>query len=333
MNASFSLNQIVGFVLGSWGCLGVGCFFLLSAYFTVGKSRFKTLKISKIIFQTIFWSFAMFFLYLLAKVVSGSKIGFLLLFSGVAKALISPFLGSYWFITAYIFLYVLAPYLDKVISSLSIGTYGKLITILTLLLPVYGTIHLSSITCSDLAIAVYWYLLWGYLRQKPNNFLERNARKYLLVSMLSVVALEIASSVFCTKFGVLTKGVENLIGRFSIFQVVAALSLFYIFKNMDIGTSKFVNFVAKGVLGVYLIHQNKWFIGYLWNNICKLDYWYKSSWAFGLVLLLSSLIVFVISTVLDLGRLYLLEKISGHINIPFLEKVARKLDKMINPTN
>lgn len=61
MNASFSLNQIVGFVLGSWGCLGVGCFFLLSAYFTVGKSRFKTLKISKIIFQTIFWSFAMFF--------------------------------------------------------------------------------------------------------------------------------------------------------------------------------------------------------------------------------------------------------------------------------
>lgn len=106
---------------------------------------------------------------------------------------------------------------------------------LTLIIPVYGTIYLSNITCSDLIIAIYWYLLAGYLKEIPNNFFERHSVWVLAFSICSVIFLEVLCSIVSEKLGIRTYGIENLIGRFSIFQIIVAVSLFYIFKRLNIG--------------------------------------------------------------------------------------------------
>lgn len=129
----------------------------------------------------------------------------------------SPFTGSYWFITVYLLLMVISPYLDIIIKRLeeSLRIYQRLIILLTLIVPVYGTIYLSNITCSDIVIAIYWYLLVGYLKRVPNNIITRHAK--LMLAMFSVVFLECCASILSTKLGITTIGIENLIGRFSIF--------------------------------------------------------------------------------------------------------------------
>lgn len=43
----FSMNLVIGYLLGSWGLVGVGCFFLLSAHFLIGRS--KSFGIKKIL--------------------------------------------------------------------------------------------------------------------------------------------------------------------------------------------------------------------------------------------------------------------------------------------
>lgn len=52
----FSINQLMCFIFGSWGSLGVGVFFLISAHFTAGHSKASVKKIFNLSLQTIFWS-------------------------------------------------------------------------------------------------------------------------------------------------------------------------------------------------------------------------------------------------------------------------------------
>lgn len=100
---------------------------------------------------------------------------------------------------------------------------------------------------------------------------------------------------------------------------------------MDIKNSRLVNITAKGVLGVYLIHQNEYFRSALWNKIINLDYYYKyaSPIKFVLVLILGSILTFIICTVLDLLRLYILEKpLYRHVHIH--SKFIQNINNILN---
>lgn len=254
------------------------------------------------------------------------------IFKSILKAVASPFSGSYWFITAYIFLYLVSPFLDICIKPLSENSkiYKRFLVILTLIIPIYGTINNSNVTCSDFLIAIYWYILYGYLKENPNNFFERNAKKNLVVICLFVIGLEIFFSYICSMLKIETRGIENLIGKFSFFQIIGAISLFYIFKNFKFEYNKFVNICAKGVLGVYLIHQNEFFRNDLWNKIVKLNYFYQNStpFIFLTMFLLSSIIIFVLCIILDLIRQYLIEyPLYSHIR--FLDKFFEKINKWL----
>lgn len=203
---------------------------------------------------------------------------------------------------------------------------------LTLIIPVYGTIYLSNITCSDLIIAIYWYLLAGYLKEIPNNFFERHSVWVLAFSICSVIFLEVLCSIVSEKLGIRTYGIENLIGRFSIFQIIVAVSLFYIFKRLNIGVNMFINIIAQSMLGVYLIHQSPSFRGFLWNNIVNLDFYYKmgNTFTFALALLLGSVLVFLACIIIELLRLYILEKpIFKYVNFPS-NLLLKKLNKFMN---
>lgn len=101
---TFSSNQLICFIFGSWGSLGVGLFFLISAHFTVGHSKFNAKKIFKLILMTIFWSLVLGLLF--------EHSGIMQITKATIKGVLAPFLGSYWFITAYILLYIISPFLD-----------------------------------------------------------------------------------------------------------------------------------------------------------------------------------------------------------------------------
>ena len=51
------------------------------------------------------------------------------------------------------------------------------------------------------------------------------------------------------------------------FRMLAALALFHFFKNLDLGSNRFINGLAGTTLGVYILHQVPVLRDFLWNGI------------------------------------------------------------------
>ena len=227
------------------------------------------------IVQTIFWAF----------VTEIFTICFLrhrqFVLSDAVHALVSPFWGNYWFITAYIGLVLISPFLNKIISNLDDKVYLKLMIVFTAVSPLFSTIGDTRQMLCDLSIAVYYYLLWGYLRRHPGNWIEKNCVK-----------------IFCTVF---------------VLSVAAACTSSYVFSRMgkqaaDIGSHELINIPAKAMLGVYLIHENQLIYPFMWNWILFIRKYFEESPLFMLHLIGCVALVFTCSTILELVRIYLLEK-------------------------
>ena len=123
-SSAISANQVVSIVLGSWGLLGVNGFLFISAYFLIAKeSRFSTLKLLKLLLQTVFYSLGFVIVLALTGVITVDQ-------QTIVGAVLSPFTGQYWFVTAFCVLYLVHPFLNRIIFGLSTRDLGKLVLVL-----------------------------------------------------------------------------------------------------------------------------------------------------------------------------------------------------------
>lgn len=122
----FSVNKLVVKCFWMLGELGVNLFMLISGYFMV-NGRFKWKKLVRLLAEVQFY-------YWLTLFIAG-KLGIYQL-AGRKDTLFAFFpvtLNRYWFITAYIIIYLLSPYLNILIQAMDQNTYRKfLLTALSL---------------------------------------------------------------------------------------------------------------------------------------------------------------------------------------------------------
>ena len=310
--APFSGNQVFSYAVGMWGLTGVGCFFLITAYFQTEKARVRTKKLLFLLFQAVFW--AMITEWFTITQLKGRAFGI----SDAVNALFSPFVGNYWFIPAYIGVILLSPYLNRIIDGMGENTYRKLMIVFTVISPLYSSLGDTRQTLCDLSIAVYYYLLWGYLKRHPDNWLERHRYGVFFGMALLSFGIVTGSSYFATKSGSEAAGYFTICGRASFVQVIMATALFYIFMHMKIGSVGWINVAAKATLGIYLIHENGVLYPYLWNVVFRIGRYFDGSPYYPAYLLKCVCLTFFGCLAADLVRHYLLE-------IP-LERLTKPLD-------
>jgi hypothetical protein len=321
--SDFSLNQAVAIIFGSWGLLGVNCFLFISAYFLLDAKRFSSKKLIKLLFQTISYSISMAVLLYAGGVVKFN-------FTDMYQSILSPFFNQYWFVTAYCMLYILYPFLNKIIAGLESRYLSKLLILLTLFLPVYKTLW-NDASISNLSFVIYLYLLLGYLKKNPGNWFEIHAKKGFILTTLGIIAFTAAMSLTATKFDshffhtyapVLNK-------RYSPAMVLDAIFLFYIFKNTDIKNSKLINNIAKTTLGIYLFHENPVLGNILWDEILKVKVVYVSP-LFIVYMFASVILLFGIGALIDLIRIKLIEEPLFRLKINCIETGYVKVDSWVN---
>lgn len=292
---NFSVNQFGFFVFGSWGVMGVHCFFFISAYFLTNNTTFKSKKLFKLLFQTIFYSSLICCITLLTGIADVNlKI--------IIKSLLSPFFGQYWYITAYCMLYLVSPLLNKLLHNIQDNELLKLIFILTLLIPIYKTIWPDA-PLSDFDLAIYDYLLIAYLKRIPDNWFEHYRKNGFIIMILFIIAMCSVTSLFIGSDKLLIR----LTGRYSVFQLITALFLFYIFKNLKLQIVPGINIIAQGSLGVYLIHENPLWRQFITDNLLHLDIIYETSYFIPYMLLCVCLTCFICYCI-DLARIKWIEK-------------------------
>lgn len=271
------------FIVG--GKLGVNVFVLISGYFLIDK-QFKWKKFIRLALQVFFYSSVIYLLFLAFGLAIFD-------IEDLFKNFFPLITNRYWFMSCYVILYVLSPFINKMIKAISKKEHEFLILFLLFvktIITIFGYNYLSNV-----GWFITLYIVSAYLK------------KY---NVLTNVWISLAS--FCLSFTAMI--VFSVFLRYSVYGLnnivcfVASVSLFNVFRNMKTSFhSKAVNLVSSAMLGVYLIHDNNFVRPFLWQETLECRRMARkpffSQYAINVVI-----IVFAVCTAIELARIYLIEK-------------------------
>lgn len=184
--------------------------------------------------------------------------------------------GKYWFITSYVILFLLAPYINTVLDNLGRKEFWIFLAIMAVLVFYLGGIHqLKAADGRGILAFVLSYGIGRFIRRFYPDGLKG-------VPMMGRYPW-LAYLLFCTVIYVLvafapstvSKGVNFLFfGYNEIGLYIMAVLFFLAFQGIRI-KSRVVNYLAVSVLAIYLLHENS-FLNELvyystyerWSAIC-----------------------------------------------------------------
>lgn len=287
-NASFS-NKIYLYLLESFTICAVNTFVLLSGYFMTTRKSVSIRKVIDLFISVVFYSV---FTYLVCLVITHD-------FS--IKHLIASFIPSNYYAWLYCSVFLLAPFLNLIMESIDDDKLNLFLILLLILFSIIPTLidfvstkiglqinGLSTVSKDGngkgftLINFIMMYFIGGYLARKKIDYGKYNILGYIICSLIVFIGLFINrkhSLDYCNFFVVLQS-----IFFFGIFNILK-------FKN------RIINFFAKSVWGIFIIHGS---IINIISNIFKVEKYVKGSF---LSLFIYSLIciisVFFISLILE----------------------------------
>lgn len=295
----------------AWGLealaiVAVNVYMLLSGYFLI-ESGFKVKRLLMLLLQIWFYSIGI-------GIVAAAfgympKDGFSIYY--LAQMCLPVSTNHYWFMTAYIFMYLFTPVLSQGIKKL---TKRQLQTVLILLIFTFSVI--KSVTPIRLAADTWgydciWYIcvfmIAAYIRLYGLPFFKNAWRSFLvyLTSAACIFGLAFLLRFIYLKTGKLENMMTVCYEYNHILVLIASVALFYMFYHIKIKEGVFgsvVSRIAPYTLGVYLWHEHltikyEW-PGWLYSVTGKPD----SSIMLVLNILAAVAAVFVIGILLDMLR-------------------------------
>ncbi|MBR5178880.1 MAG: acyltransferase [Lachnospiraceae bacterium] len=260
-----SLNEAIMTLFESLFICAVNLYVLISGYFMRDSMKRDLLKPVQLLAQFFIFE-SIFFLI--------KEIPHLTEQENIFKTLVSYYTPSYWFVFIYITLYIVSPYinfvwkkLDKKNKRILLYFVVGLFSILSIITDmfqyyyndkVYGLSFINIYGSSEgytIVNFVLMYLIGCYLKE-----LEEEGRKYnslklflLLVVNIFVIFGWIMLDRFITGNNIFATPAINYNNPLVI---TAAILLFLLFKNINIGSNKIINKLAEASFPAYLIHIN-----------------------------------------------------------------------------
>lgn len=277
----------------------VNCYVMLSGYYLV-NSTFRLQKLAALWMETVFYAFI---LKLLFMVTGQEHLSILSLISCFFPILT----GRYWFITIYVGLYLVSPFLNKLIHAMNKKEHTMLNICLFVLFSLWSSIHPAIAGMNSgggwglawfvvLYLAAAWFRL--YYTPKHNPALLFGA--FFLIPLL-IAAGQLAAN--AAGIGVLQTIINHWFRYDSAPAYLMTIALFAAFLNLKLENervSKAICSVAPLTLGVYLIHAHANVSPWLWASLnlpAKMD-----SASFPLVQLGCVLAIFVLCIIIDAIR-------------------------------
>lgn len=175
--------------------------------------------------------------------------------------------GQYWFITSYAILFLMAPYINMVLTQLDFRRYNIYLLLLgTIVCYGGGIFDLETASGKGFLAFALLYSIGRYVRQFQ---LKENIADYCQNSKIAAYSQKsstwlllyiFTSSVVFLLIAFLPKQLSNVVHHFcfgynEIGLYIMAILFFMIFKNVKF-KSTIINWAATSTLGIYLIHEN-----------------------------------------------------------------------------
>lgn len=273
-----SINLLWAQFVGMWGSVGTDMFVLITGYF-LSKSFAKVSGFFKLWLTIFFYSagfLVVFFLAAPERVTFGS----------IATSLLPVMRNHYWFLTCYVLLYAVSPFLGAGVRALTKRQHEWLMGLVLLLWSLIPTSHVGSMYYNEFLLYVMLFIVASYVRIYEIRKLVQV--RWLVLTLVAVAVVSFASIVVTEYlhrlpiFSMLSDKVvwRVWIGRNSPLTILMALSIFLLLLKLELGQIKWINAISGCMLGVYLIHENIFVRPYLWGTLLKVKEHFESGLSF-----------------------------------------------------
>lgn len=275
------------FYFRTFGQVGVVLFVLISGYFMC-KNQFKILSLIRLMAQIFcIILFLLGFHYLRTYIATGAFPT--MTFTELTDWFIPVSKTRWWFVTCYVALFLLSPFLNKMIERLKKNEFRLLLGILLAFLSVFPSFFVYSKDnglLHNLALFFLFYLIGAYIRLYQEDFQSK-------ALCFGGAAVALALYVACRRF-------EFMEMRYALSVITLSVFLFLAFMHIRI-QSKWINLCAATTFGVFLLHENTFVRFWLWNDVFAIQTYANTGW-FIPVSILSVVLTFLGGAVIDYLR-------------------------------
>lgn len=304
--------EVVAWILEVFCIVAVNVYMLISGYF-LSTSTFKLSRLVTLYLQLWVYSVGVGAVGILTGIFPLAEVEIHDLLT-----LIFPIsMGHYWFLTAYIYMYLFLPFIGGAVQKMSkkqmqlaLGLLLFFFCILKSILPVRLEMDGQGYDC-------IWYLCVfltaAYIRRFGMGMVNswKKSTCLYVISCLIIFGVTMGLHQFYLHTGSLGRMIKVSLEYNHALTFLASLGLFGIFLHVKVPESfgKIINRIAPYTLGVYLLHENLT-LRYAWQNWFGAD---KVNSIPGLLLstVCAVAIVFVAGIILDMVRARIMKGLHG----------------------
>lgn len=260
-------------LLESFCIVAVNVYMFISGYF-LSTSSFKLSRLLQLWLQVWFYSVAVGGIAAAAGVVRGVTVDthyFLTLLFPVG-------MRHYWFMTAYVFLYLFMPLVGFAVQNMTKEQLRLTMVSLLLVFCVSKSVMPVRLEMDGQGYDCIWYLCVfvaaAYMRRFGFSFLKKKGSGILLYAAgcLLIFGMTMALRQIWLRTGSLERMLTTAMAYNHVLTFAAAVGLFVAFCKISVGgrAAAVINRIAPYTLGVYLLHEN---IGlrYTWQQWLRAD--------------------------------------------------------------
>lgn len=332
INGHDNINYVLAGILESFSVVAVNLYVLISGYVLI-DSKFKSGRLFEIISETCFygilflvigWRFSLF-----------ENLGLY----EIIQCVLPIHSETYWFITTYVLLYLLTPFMAKGIMSMTGKQHLSVIILLVIYESCFKTFLPVAFEGDEKGYNLIWFiilfLIAAYIK-KYNHLIKNKYKSGIIVYFLASVLI-FAEYFFIDYLYVnfdrfeLLRSVSFHYNHILVLISSIGLFVFFVYRpQKDNLLSKIGLFLAPMSFGVYIIHEHiafryKWM---RWFN-CE-NFIYMNPFLFLISVILMCALVYVVCSLIDYVRIQLFRLIKYFFRNSIITKGFHKLDSIVN---
>ena len=297
----------------------VNIFAMITGFLYIEKDGIKYKNLINLLLALIFYSIFITIIFYGLNLFGVRNMGMLRLLS----SLLPPIVGRYWYITCYIFLFCMIPYINIFIKNINKYKYKKFLLLLFVLLCIidnFGNDLFKIESGYSPFWLVYCYMIGAFIKMYGINVKHSRIIPYILI----ITFINILGNILSTIIK-LPQILTLIISYNSPFILIISILIFVLFLNISFKESVIIKFLSLTSFGVYLIHGNILIFDFILKNRFQflLDY---NIVICVVGIIVSSILIYIICSIIEYIRI----KVFNLIGISKLsEQIGNKVDRLI----
>lgn len=319
-NMEYCANKLIAYFFLPGGKIAFDTFIVISMWFFVDQ-EFKASRLIKVYLMALFFSILM----MTSGYIYGGGQG--LKFIDIIAGFLPVCGKMHGFIQTYIAFYLIFPFISN--SAKHMTKSQNLYILVVLSSFVFGFLIISSLTWTGqsvycrLILFIFFFYLIRYIKKYHLEF-AYNFKLHLTIFIIAFILDEFIhySNIFFPGARLLRYQGLIIGDESRLLNVLAGTSLFFVFLNINVASSKIINYFGGSTLAILMMHDSDFFRQYTWD-IFKTSQWFYNKY-YLLILISVAVTIYVFCTIVDKIRNIIFSKYV--FNLSFIQHTQSKID-------